>query len=149
MYAKVAKLFYIITKPLSALFLHNSKRVRVVILYKNSILLQRSSFGHQDWSLPGGGIEKSETPKQAAVREVEEETGIKINEDELVILGNKYFISGKRYPKVNLVFFKVSLSHQLNPKINRPLEVLEARWFNLKNLPDNVSDTVLIARNIM
>ena len=36
------------------------------------------------YGLPGGSIEKGETPKQAAVREFKEETGITINEENLV-----------------------------------------------------------------
>lgn len=29
------------------------------------------------WTLPGGGFEKSESPEEAAVREIEEETGLR------------------------------------------------------------------------
>jgi 8-oxo-dGTP pyrophosphatase MutT (NUDIX family) len=32
---------------------------------------------HAYWTLPGGGIEPGETPEQAAVREVHEETGLR------------------------------------------------------------------------
>lgn len=36
---------------------------------------------------PGGKLEAGETPKQAAVREVFEESGLRIREDDLVLLG--------------------------------------------------------------
>ena len=38
------------------------------------------------WSIFGGGIEKGETPKEAAVREIYEELGIKIKQEELRII---------------------------------------------------------------
>lgn len=38
------------------------------------LLIRRTDNGN--WSLPGGGIELGESPKQAAVRETAEETGI-------------------------------------------------------------------------
>jgi len=34
-------------------------------------------FRNEKWDLPKGGIEKNESKKQAAIREVEEETGVK------------------------------------------------------------------------
>ena len=37
------------------------------------------------WDLPGGHIHTEETPEEGALREVEEETGIKLNEVDLVI----------------------------------------------------------------
>ena len=37
------------------------------------------------WGLPGGFIEKNETPKKAALREVREETGFKLKNVKKVI----------------------------------------------------------------
>ena len=38
-----------------------------------------------DFNLPGGKVEKSETFKQAAIREMKEETGLNIKEENLAI----------------------------------------------------------------
>lgn len=46
-----------------------------VVVLGNSILLLRKYNG--DWVLPKGKVEKGETHKQAALREVKEETGVK------------------------------------------------------------------------
>ena len=59
--------------------LYNLRRAARVVLTndQNEIaLLNVSNEGY--YKLPGGGIEKNETKEEAAIREVEEETGYKI-----------------------------------------------------------------------
>ena len=46
-----------------------------VIVRRAQVLLVRSQ-GKRRWQLPGGGMKKRETPRQAARREVDEETGL-------------------------------------------------------------------------
>jgi 8-oxo-dGTP pyrophosphatase MutT (NUDIX family) len=46
-------------------------------------LLVVQLHGRDLWGLPGGGIEPDETPEQAVVREVAEETGLEVRIDEL------------------------------------------------------------------
>lgn len=50
---------------------------------KGYILLQRRSDNHQ-WGIPGGIIEPGETPAQAVVREVLEETGLLVRPTKLI-----------------------------------------------------------------
>ncbi len=42
------------------------------------ILLVRHSYGNRHWFLPGGGHRGNESPEQALVREMREETGLEV-----------------------------------------------------------------------
>ena len=57
--------------------------VQVAVIQAGEILLmQRQDF--EVWGLPGGEIDPGETPAQAAVREVAEETGLSVRLTRLV-----------------------------------------------------------------
>lgn len=50
------------------------------------ILLVKARYLEQ-WTLPGGGVHKRETPEDAAARELREETGIVVSPDHLRLIG--------------------------------------------------------------
>jgi 8-oxo-dGTP diphosphatase len=54
----------------------------VAIWHRQRLLLVQTSY-LRSLSLPGGGIERGETPLQAAVREVAEELGLRVAAEEL------------------------------------------------------------------
>lgn len=62
----------------------------VILNDKNELLLQEKVDG--SWSLPAGMIEPGETPTQALVREVAEETGLAVEPVKiLALMGGKAF----------------------------------------------------------
>ncbi len=61
-------------------------KVLVVDIDGNILLLRRSEthpyYAHH-WDFPGGEVEKGESPSLAALRELEEETGISLNASQI------------------------------------------------------------------
>ena len=79
------------------------------------------------WVLPGGGIDPGETPEQAIVREILEETGLTVKIDRLV---------GKYYPLNRLA--KRTLLYECSVLKGTPApspETQDAKFFPLSALP--------------
>lgn len=133
----MVRLLYLVTWPLSGLYLHKSERVRVLVENnKGQILLVKSSYGTHRWELPGGGVETGETAVAAAVRELHEETGIQVKPAQMIQLGKKLIATrgSHNWPHINVTFFRV-VNTQATPTIVRPLEIVAVRWFDKKQLP--------------
>jgi ADP-ribose pyrophosphatase YjhB (NUDIX family) len=139
----IAKIVTLISLPITAAILHRSFRVRVVILSGNHILLVRSYIGHQKWSLPGGGIHKNEMAQMAAAREVYEEAGLNYPAEQFVLLGGGKLGAGLPGTYAHAQYFLLHVNQRPEPVIRRPLEVIEAAWWPLHEMPNKVSPTVL------
>ena len=101
------------------------------------LLLIRNSYGKTHlFVLPGGGIRRSETPTEAAAREVREEVGIAAECLALVSIHSNWS-EGKR----DTIHLFTAFTDQ-RPRADS-FEVEEARFFSLQNLPDSVSAATL------
>lgn len=83
------------------------------------LLLHRQDLKSQGnlWGIPGGKLEKSETPKLCAIRETFEETGFDISNQCIVDLGKVYI----KYPTFDYVYYMVKCNpndHPGNVKIS-------------------------------
>ncbi|MCI8647447.1 MAG: NUDIX hydrolase [Firmicutes bacterium] len=60
--------------------------VRVILLdNENRLLMVKQSHKERDvWMVPGGGVEEGETSREAGVREMLEETGLKVKMGKLI-----------------------------------------------------------------
>ena len=67
----------------------------VVILNPDRELLLCHVTGKNHWDLPKGGIDAGETPRQAALRETREETGLSLAADMLLDLGRFQYTAKK------------------------------------------------------
>lgn len=117
-------------------------RVRTLIVNDDKeVLLVRSWLGHQRWTLPGGGIRRSETPAEAAAREVHEETGLRLAADQLKELGS--FSNTDSSAGFTVLCYAIEVAKR-EPRIarHRRLEMLDIAWFPLDSLPAEHSHTV-------
>ncbi len=100
------------------------------------------------WSLPKGHIEEGESPEQAAVREVQEETGIESEiKKSLGVIDFWFMAGGKRIHKTVHHFMFTEVSGELTPQIS---EVDEVSWFPLAEIVDRLAypdEKKLIARS--
>lgn len=75
---QLGTLLYWAVRPVLVLYLRRSRRTRIVLRVGDEILVTRTWMSDGRWSLPGGGLHRSEDPVNGAVRELREETGINI-----------------------------------------------------------------------
>ncbi len=61
-------------------FMHVQVAANVAVEREDELLLVKLNYGPRSgrWALPGGLVEDDETPENAAVRETEEETGLRV-----------------------------------------------------------------------
>jgi ADP-ribose pyrophosphatase YjhB (NUDIX family) len=99
------------------------------------------------WSLPKGHIEEGETPEQAAIREVAEETGITSSiTKSLGVIDFWFMAGGKRIHKTVHHFMFTEVGGTL---LAQESEVDEVSWFPLSEIVDRLAypdEKKLIAR---
>ncbi len=72
---------------------------------EGKILLQKRSASRDVWGFPGGALEIGESAEEAAVREVREETGLRIQADSLIGVYTKYFDEYPNGDKAQTIVF--------------------------------------------
>lgn len=105
-------------------------------------LLRRAHTGWNDgkWILPSGHVEKDESVKTAAVREVQEEAGVHVREEDLVFLHTHYV-----HDVYTNFYFKTAV-WEGEPSLNEPECSSEVGWFRKDALPE---DTVRHVREML
>lgn len=99
-----------------------------VVLHQGRVLLvQRAAEpGRGLWALPAGYVDRGEVVEEAAAREVQEETGLRVR-----VLGLVGLFSRRDDPVVLAVYAMEAPTDALSPN----QETLDARWFTPDTLP--------------
>lgn len=91
------------------------------------------------WALPGGFVDMEETVEQAVVRELEEETGLKLEKLEQLHI----FSEIGRDPRgrtVSVTFF--GIADFIHSTVKGGDDASDAKWFPLDKMPDLAFDHI-------
>ena len=83
------------------------------------ILVVRTTYLGPGWMLPGGRVERSETPHEAAERETREESGIDVRVDRLIL------VDAHRRRNVSFIYAGTVVGGTLAPQFG---EIAETGW---------------------
>lgn len=85
------------------------------------ILVVRTTYMGPDWMLPGGRIERGETPHAGAARETREETGLDVVVDRLLL------VDARPKDNVSFIFAGHVTGGALEPQLG---EIAEVGWLS-------------------
>lgn len=95
--------------------------IGIIVKGRKILLIKRKKTDHGlIWAFPGGKIEPNETPEEAAVREVLEETGVKSR-----IIKS---IGGRTHPQTGVKIFYFLCQYEFQTLNYAANEVEEVRW---------------------
>jgi 8-oxo-dGTP diphosphatase len=110
-------------------------RPSVVIIENDCVLLMRYRYGQTDvYNLPGGNVDKGETLSQTVVRELQEELGVEIAVEKMLLLGEVLMPEPKK-DVLHCVFLGKIMKGKpiLNPEHTSALEIV---WKPIDALKD-------------
>ena len=112
-------------------------RAQCLIVRDNKILMVKHRQGADEWyCTPGGGVEKGETPEQAAIRELQEECQVT---GKIVMKLSEYadpYEDGKAF-----YTFLVDIDNQIaalgeDPEFSENPVLVDVRWMSLDEICD-------------
>ena len=106
------------------------------------LLLKRKNTGWEDgcYALAGGGVDGNETVVQAAIREVKEEFGVKLDNNNLEVIHVIHMRGDGGFETIN--FFLQATKWEGEPVNMEPEKNEKIEWFRIDNLPENTVDVL-------
>lgn len=101
------------------------------------LLMRRANTPYCEgyYGVPSGHLEKGETPVQAATRELLEETGLRMSEEDL---GLRYITFRQANHDYHDYYFVTDVAAEVEPRLVEPESCDDMQWFDVSDLPENV-----------
>ncbi len=120
------------TWPLLYIYLRIGRRTRVLIRHNDELLVVKGWLGSDNWIFPGGGLHRGEDPAEGAVREVFEETGLKLDPKRLTFIFEREIISPQKMRFTCLVY---GIDINSKPELKAPRhEITAISWQPISEL---------------
>ena len=122
--------------------------VRGVVFRDQKILLVREIADAGRWTLPGGWADVNDTPTQAVIREVEEESGFKTKVSKLLAIYDRE--QQNHTPPFPYSIYKLFFHCQIiggEPRLNN--EVSEIAFFSEAEIPKELSESRVLKSQLI
>jgi len=110
--------------------------VGAIIVEDNRVLLVKRAHAPLagEWSIPGGVLEVGETLREAAVREVLEETSLRVEPTALLGVYDRILRDADQRTLYHYVLIDF-LCHRLSGEAQAAADAAEVRWFRQEEIP--------------
>ncbi len=103
--------------------------VGCILIKENKVLLTKRNpeiFEGNKWCIPGGHIDIGETPDEAVIREVKEETGLNVNKLKFLFYFTEFL------PELKVHNLAIIFTGEPEGKLKENEEVTEFGWFSIE-----------------
>ncbi|MEQ9298343.1 MAG: NUDIX domain-containing protein [Cyclobacteriaceae bacterium] len=117
------------------------------VVYKEGLALL--IYRLKKWDLPKGKLEKNEKPKAGAVREVEEETSVKVELEEKICATWHTYTRNNKYVLKKTHWYKMKCldDSQMQPQTGESIE--DVRWMDVRNTRQALYNSYRTVRYVM
>lgn len=134
--------FYWLAWPAYLVYFRLSERTRVLLVAGDEALLLKGWTGNGKWNLAGGGLHKREDPRAGALREVLEETGIRLEPEQLEYLGKEMYRDKGISFTYHVFVGTVDRSQQLTRQRH---EIADIQWMAVADLTSRTASQEVLA----